>query len=115
VIWAKSHLAKCYRIQGRLNNVLQLQVQVHALRKQLLGSEHAHVLWDLSDLPKRHRDLGHLAQACRLEEDSVRLNEEVLGPRATGNRRSREGFRFGGNRRRAEFTGVHTYPKPYNL
>jgi hypothetical protein len=69
-------------MQRRLSDALQLQVEVDAVRNQLLGSGYPHVLWDMSDLAKCHRDLGvlHIAEACRLQGDSVRPRERVLRP-----------------------------------
>lgn len=81
IIWTISTLARCYRMDGRLDEGLRLSKQALAGRQRLLGAEHPHTLWIMSDIAKCHRELGDLTTARDVQKESVRLREKVLGPK----------------------------------
>ena len=67
--------------QGRSSEAEQLQVQVLALLKEVLGPKHPNTLTSMNNLALTYSEQGRSSEAEQLQVQILALRKEVLGPK----------------------------------
>src|SRR5262249_23075868 len=90
---AMNNMALVLHDQGRLDEARKLNEEVLAIRRRVLGPEHPDTLFTMSNLADVLRDLGKdpvraqvvrdpnlLEESRKLNEETLRIRRQVLGP-----------------------------------
>lgn len=76
---ARQSLGVNYWRQGRFTEVADLQEQVLAVRKRVLGEDHPGTLSTMNNLGITYRNQGQLTRAADLQEQTLALKRRILG------------------------------------
>ncbi|KAM0169104.1 hypothetical protein ACHAPF_010290 [Botrytis cinerea] len=73
------HIGRYYWEQGHSEKAEQLDIEVLALRKEVLGEKHPDTITAMASLASTWWDQGHYEKAKQLEIEVLALRKEVLG------------------------------------
>lgn len=76
---ARSDLANAFRQNGNYQKAEELQLQVLALRRKVLGEKHPNTLTSMANLGATYTHLNHWDDANEIFEVALNLQQEVLG------------------------------------
>ena len=74
-----SNLAEMYRIQGQLEQAIDLHQEALAIREQALGADHPETAQSLNNLAVSHFDAGDYERAEELYRRSIAVKERIFG------------------------------------